>query len=162
MNGKPFTIYKFRTMFAPSQDEPWYRTDARRLTPLGHFLRKFSIDELPELYNVILGDMSVVGPRPLLLAYLGKYTDDEMQRHCVRPGITGLAQVSGRQNLPFSKRLKLDVQYVKEWSLLLDAKILLKTVTAVFKSTGVISGQDLDEVDDLGLSADRARTRKDR
>lgn len=155
--GRPFTIYKFRTMRSPAPGEMWFRTDDQRLTHLGRFLRATSIDELPELWNVLRGDMSLVGPRPLLMEYLSKYTSDENRRHDVRPGITGWAQVNGRQNIPFSKRLALDVWYVDHWSLALDAKILFLTAAQVFRSSGVVSGQDVDVVDDIGLSADRAR-----
>ncbi len=155
--GRIFTMYKFRTMRSPAPGEAWFRTDDTRLTRLGRFLRATSIDELPELWNVLRGEMSLVGPRPLLVEYLAKYTPEENRRHDVRPGITGWAQVNGRQNIPFSKRLQLDVWYVDHWSLALDAKIIFQTMTQVFVSSGVLSGQNVDEVDDIGLSADRGR-----
>lgn len=153
----PFRIYKFRTMAPPTPGETWFRSDSQRLTPLGAFLRRSSIDELPELFNVLKGDMSLVGPRPLLIEYLSKYTRDEARRHEVLPGITGWAQVNGRQLLKFSERLELDVWYVDNWSLWLDIKILFRTVSEVFTTRGVLPGQELDDVDDIGLSADRAR-----
>ena len=109
------------------------------------------------MLNVLKGDMSLVGPRPLLISYLGKYTPHENRRHEVRPGITGWAQVNGRQNIPFSKRLDLDVWYVDNWNFMLDVKIFLQTLVVVFKGTGVESGQDVDDVDDIGLSSDRKR-----
>jgi len=154
---RPFVIVKFRTMRDPKQGEVWFRTDADRLSRVGRLLRKSSIDELPELWNVLLGDMSLVGPRPLLMEYLPKYTPNESRRHEVRPGITGWAQVNGRQNIPFSRRLALDVWYVDHWSPWIDARILFLTVRQVFRPAGVVSGQEVDEVDDLGLSSDRAR-----
>ena len=157
--GRLFTLYKFRTMLPASDDEVWFRTDEERLTPLGRWLRKLSLDELPELWNVFLGEMSLVGPRPLLKEYLPKYTEEENRRHDVKPGITGWAQINGRQDIPFSQRLRLDVWYVDHWSILLDLKILLLTPLVVLKTSGVRPGQNVDEVDDIGLSADRTRTR---
>lgn len=155
--GRLFTLYKFRTMREAKPGEVWFRTDAERLTGVGRFLRKTSIDELPELWNVLRGEMSLVGPRPLLVEYLPKYTSEEARRHDVRPGITGWAQVNGRQHIPFSKRLALDVWYVENWSLALDLRILFMTVAQLFRPAGVVSGQDVDTVDDIGLSADRDR-----
>ena len=152
LGGKPFMMVKFRTMRPPSPDEVWFRTDEDRLTPLGRLLRRTSIDELPELWNVLRGEMSLVGPRPLLMQYLEKYTPEQARRHDVKPGITGWAQVNGRQNIQFSKRLELDVFYVDHWSLALDLKILMMTLGRVFRSEGVIPGQNVDDVDDLGLS----------
>jgi lipopolysaccharide/colanic/teichoic acid biosynthesis glycosyltransferase len=149
---KPFTMYKFRTMRPAAPGEVWFRTDADRLTPIGRFLRKTSIDELPELWNVVKGDMSLVGPRPLLLEYLPRYTSEQRRRHEVRPGITGWAQVNGRQSIKFSKRLEHDVWYVDHSSLWLDAKILAMTVKQSIFGSGVYSGQNVDDVDDLGLA----------
>ena len=152
-DAKPFTMLKFRTMRSPREgEEVYFRTDEERLTRLGRFLRRSSIDELPELWNVLTGDMSLVGPRPLLMEYLDKYTPEQMRRHEVRPGITGWAQINGRQTILFSQRLMYDIWYVDHWSLALDAKILLMTVSLVFRSDGVIPGQSVDEVDDLGLT----------
>lgn len=156
--GSVFTIYKFRTMREPTANESRYRTDADRVTPIGQFLRKTSLDELPELWNVLRGEMSLVGPRPLLMEYLPKYTETELRRHDMPPGITGWAQVNGRQNIPFSQRLLLDVWYVDHWSLLLDVKILFRTLAAVlFSAHGSVESAGLDIVDDIGLSADRVR-----
>lgn len=156
--GETFTIYKFRTMRPADEGTKWFRTDAERLTPLGSFLRRSSIDELPELFNVLKGDMSLVGPRPLLVEYLEKYTPEEARRHEVYPGITGWAQVNGRQHIPFSKRLELDVWYIDNWSFWLDVQILLRTVRQALSGAGVESGQNVDVVDDLGLSSDRVRS----
>jgi len=155
--GEAFEILKFRTMREPKPGEVWFRSDADRMTRLGYYLRKTSIDELPELWNVLKREMSLVGPRPLLMEYLDRYTTDQLRRHDVRPGITGLAQIMGRQHLRFSDRLKQDIHYVDNWSLWLDVKILFITVFRVFGTEGVLPGQDVDEVDDLGLSTDRPR-----
>ena len=154
---KLFRIHKFRTMRATRPGEVYFRTDEERLTPLGRFLRSSSIDELPELWNVLKGEMSLVGPRPLLTEYLPRYTAEQHRRHEVRPGITGWAQVNGRQTAMFSKRLEYDVWYVDNWSLRLDLKILAMTVRDVFAAKGVIPGQNVDDVDDLGLTPDRPR-----
>jgi lipopolysaccharide/colanic/teichoic acid biosynthesis glycosyltransferase len=145
LNGKIFNLYKLRTMkLGPG-------TDAERLTRLGRFLRSTSLDELPSLWNVLRGDMSLVGPRPLLVQYLDRYTPEQMRRHEVRPGITGWAQVNGRQRLLFSERLKLDIDYVNQASLMFDVKILVMTLLYVFKRKDIVLGQDVLEVDDLGL-----------
>lgn len=150
--GEPFAMYKFRTMRPAEDGEIWFRTDAERLTKLGRLLRKTSIDELPGLWNVLKGDMSLVGPRPLLMEYLPKYTPTQRRRHDVKPGITGWAQVNGRQSIPFSKRLELDVWYVDHWSVALDVKIIAMTIKQALFGAGVLSGQSVDDVDDLGLA----------
>jgi len=149
--GKPFNMLKFRTMRQPEEDENMYLTDAERVTRLGNFLRNYSLDELPELFNVLKGDMSLVGPRPLLMEYLDIYTDEQARRHDVKPGITGWAQVNGRQNITFSKRFKHDVWYVDNINFILDIKILFLTIVKVFKRDGVDTGQSFDEVDDVGI-----------
>lgn len=156
LHERPFTLLKFRTMRSPQPDDEkgWHRSDTMRLTPLGRFLRRFSLDEVPQLVNVLRGDMSLVGPRPLLPEYLPRYTDDQRRRHTVRPGISGLAAVAGRQRIPFSRRLELDLEYVDNWSLALDFRILLRTLIRALGGTGVISGQEIDEVDDLALASD--------
>lgn len=150
-DGEPFTIYKLRTMVEPRDGESRLHSDGARVTALGTLLRKTSVDELPELWNVVRGDMSLVGPRPLLLEYLRKYSPEQLRRHEVRPGITGWAQVNGRQSIPFSKRLELDVWYVDNRSLGLDLRILFKTVAQVVVGQGQHTGQSLAEVDDLGF-----------
>jgi lipopolysaccharide/colanic/teichoic acid biosynthesis glycosyltransferase len=129
--GRPFTMLKFRTMRALRPEDDAYRTDERRVTRVGRFLRVTSLDELPELWNVVRGDMSLVGPRPLLMEYLDEYTPEERRRHDVRPGMTGWAVVNGRHSLKFRDRLKLDVWYVDHWSLRLDLRILTRTVVQV-------------------------------
>jgi lipopolysaccharide/colanic/teichoic acid biosynthesis glycosyltransferase len=131
MGERPFQILKFRTMLAG--DAP----DEVRLTPFGRFLRATSLDELPELWNVFIGDMSFVGPRPLLPRYLPYYRGEEPMRHHMRPGITGLAQVRGRNALGWDARLAFDVEYVKRFSLLLDVEILLRTVLVVLQREGI-------------------------
>jgi lipopolysaccharide/colanic/teichoic acid biosynthesis glycosyltransferase len=138
-------------MLYPSQGEDWQLTDEARTTPLGRFLRDHSLDELPELFNVLKGDMSLVGPRPLLMAYLDVYTPRQARRHEMRPGITGWAQVRGRRNLRLSERLEFDVWYVDNWSLWLDARILLATIWTVLREPGDVPGQTLTDVDDIGL-----------
>jgi sugar transferase EpsL len=150
--GKLFCVYKFRTMNQARNADGTLQSDAQRLTRLGTFLRRTSLDELPQLWNVLRGDMSLVGPRPLLTEYLPRYTPQQARRHDVPPGITGWAQVHGRQGIPFSRRLELDVWYVDHWSLRLDLMILLLTLVRVFTAHGVKPGQDVAEVDDLGLS----------
>jgi lipopolysaccharide/colanic/teichoic acid biosynthesis glycosyltransferase len=149
--GEPFTIYKFRTMVEPRPGESRLLSDGARVTRLGTILRKTSIDELPELWNVLICDMSLVGPRPLLMEYLPKYTPEQQRRHEVRPGITGWAQVNGRQLIPFSKRLELDVWYVDHRSLALDLQILVKTVAQAVVGHGQYTGQSVADVDDLGF-----------
>src|SRR5512142_953741 len=135
--GEPFTIYKFRTMRAPRPGEIWFESNAQRLTPLGRFLRTTSLDELPELWNVLRGDMSLVGPRPLLVEYLPRYSPEQARRHDVLPGITGWAQVNGRNSLEWDARFQLDVWYVDHWSLRLDLKILALTLLRVAQRRGV-------------------------
>jgi lipopolysaccharide/colanic/teichoic acid biosynthesis glycosyltransferase len=142
LHGKPFTILKFRTMRPPRDGEIWHRTDAQRLTRLGRALRTSSLDELPELWNVLRGDMSLVGPRPLLMEYLDVYTATEHRRHAMRPGITGWAAVHGRNELPFRERLRLDVWYVDHWSLWLDLRILARTLHQVVRGSGSEAVED--------------------
>jgi sugar transferase EpsL len=144
--GEPFTLLKFRTMRPPGPDEVWYRTDERRTSRIGRFLRSSSIDELPGLINVLRGEMSLVGPRPLLMEYLDQYTPEEHRRHDMRPGVTSWAAVNGRHVLPFRERLSLDVWYIDHWSLGLDVRILAMTVAQVLRRTDVAAAQDLDQV----------------
>jgi sugar transferase EpsL len=155
LHGRPFTLLKFRTMTDARDAAGNLKPDAQRLTRLGRFLRAASLDELPQLWNVLRGEMSLVGPRPLLFEYLDRYTPEQARRHDVRPGITGWAQVNGRQDVPFSQRLRMDVWYVDHWNLRLDAYILLRTLRRVLSARGVRPGQDVAEVDDVGLSRPR-------
>lgn len=140
LGGRPFVLYKFRTMTEGRYAEGRPRPDEERLTRLGTLLRRTSLDELPELWNVVRGDMSLVGPRPLLVEYLQLYSPEQARRHEVKPGITGLAQVSGRNALDWEERFKLDVWYVDYWSLALDLKILLRTLVKVMKMEGISGG----------------------
>lgn len=133
-NAVPFMLYKFRTM----RDGP--EPDAQRLTRLGQVLRKTSVDELPQLFNVLRGEMSLVGPRPLLMEYLTMYSPRQARRHEVLPGITGWAQVNGRNAIEHEQRFELDLWYVDHWSLLLDLRILAVTLARVFRREGISAG----------------------
>lgn len=135
--GRPFVMYKFRTMTDARNEDGGLYPDAQRLTPVGRQIRRLSLDELPELWNVIRGDMSLVGPRPLLMEYLPLYSEEQARRHEVRPGLTGLAQVSGRNELSWGRKFELDVWYVDHRSNWLDLKILLKTVGKVLAMSGI-------------------------
>jgi lipopolysaccharide/colanic/teichoic acid biosynthesis glycosyltransferase len=137
LNGKPFTIVKFRTMIDTRGVEGRLLSDKERLRPFGQFLRSTSLDELPELWNVLKGDMSLVGPRPLLMEYVPLYTPEQAKRHDVRPGITGWAQVNGRNAISWDDKFKLDVWYVANRSLWLDMKILWLTAGKVLKRDGI-------------------------
>jgi lipopolysaccharide/colanic/teichoic acid biosynthesis glycosyltransferase len=135
--GRPFVLRKFRTMREARGPDGRPTPDAERLTRLGRFLRRTSLDELPQLWNVLRGDMSLVGPRPLLTEYLPLYTPEQGRRHLVRPGVTGLAQVRGRNAIDWEEKFRHDVWYVDHLSLWLDLKILALTAVAVFRSEGV-------------------------
>lgn len=149
---EPFTMVKFRTMTDARDAEGRLLHDRERLTPFGAFLRRTSLDELPELFNVLRGNMSLVGPRPLLDRYLPWYRPEERCRHWVRPGITGLAQISGRNRVVWDQRLGFDVQYVREWSLWLDLRILAATIKPVLHRHGVVVVPDESMLD---LDAER-------
>jgi lipopolysaccharide/colanic/teichoic acid biosynthesis glycosyltransferase len=150
LEGRAFRMVKFRSMTNERDEQGNLLPDQLRITPLGRFLRRTSLDELPELFNVLRGDMSVVGPRPLLMKYLPYYTEREMKRHQVRPGITGWAQVNGRNLLEWDKRLEMDVEYVETISLLLDLRILLRTVSDVLRQNDVltVSSETVPDFDD--------------
>jgi lipopolysaccharide/colanic/teichoic acid biosynthesis glycosyltransferase len=137
LHGRPFTMVKFRTMRDAIGRDGRPLPDAARLTPFGTLLRATSLDELPELWNVLRGEMSLVGPRPLLMEYLERYTPEQARRHNVRPGVTGWAQVNGRNALSWEERFRLDVWYVEHRSLRLDLHILTRTLTMVLRRTGV-------------------------
>lgn len=136
-DGKPFQMVKFRSMTTAKDADGNLLPDDQRLPKFGKLLRSTSLDELPELWNVFKGDMSLVGPRPLLMQYLDRYTPEQRRRHEVRPGITGWAQVNGRNNVPWEERFKMDVWYVDNHNLLLDIKILWMTVMKVVKRSDV-------------------------
>lgn len=137
LHGKPFTMYKFRTMTNKRDAQGNLLPDSERLTHLGRFLRSTSLDELPELLNVIKGDMSLVGPRPLLMQYLDRYTPEQARRHEVRPGITGWAQINGRNAISWEEKFALDVWYVDHCSLWLDIKIIFLTIWKVLRREGI-------------------------
>jgi lipopolysaccharide/colanic/teichoic acid biosynthesis glycosyltransferase len=151
LHGEIFTVQKFRTMMKRETEDGRRLTDSERIGRLGKFLRKTSLDELPQLINVLRGDMSLVGPRPLLIEYLPKYTPEQARRHDMRPGITGWAQVNGRNYTKFSERFRLDVWYVDNWSLTLDARILWMTIVNVVRGSGVVTGQSVEDFDDVGF-----------
>ncbi|NEP55940.1 MAG: sugar transferase [Symploca sp. SIO2G7] len=136
-NTHIFTFYKFRTMTSDRDARGNLLPDAQRLTAFGQFLRQTSLDELPQLWNVLKGDMSFIGPRPLLVAYLNRYTPEQARRHDVKPGITGWAQVNGRNTIDWEEKFKLDVWYIDNWSLWLDLKILFLTLIKVIKREGI-------------------------
>ena len=137
LGGRPFRLIKFRTMTDQRDSTGNLLPDESRLPAFGRFLRSTSLDELPELFNVLKGDMSIIGPRPLMMKYLGRYTPEQARRHDVKPGITGWAQVNGRNAISWEDKFKLDVWYVDNWTLWLDLVILLKTIAAIFKREGI-------------------------
>jgi lipopolysaccharide/colanic/teichoic acid biosynthesis glycosyltransferase len=137
LHGRPFILYKFRTMTGARDAEGRLLPDEQRLTAFGRFLRSTSLDELPELFNVLRGEMSLVGPRPLLMAYLERYTPTQRRRHEVRPGLTGWAQIHGRNALDWPQRLALDVWYVDHLSFALDLRIMLITVVKIWRREGI-------------------------
>jgi sugar transferase EpsL len=149
--GEPFEVYKFRTMKEAADAEGNLLPDEERLTRLGIFMRQLSLDELPQLWNILRGDMSFIGPRPLLMEFLKWYSPEQMRRHDVKPGVTGWAQVQGRHDIPFSKRLALDVWYVDNRSLRVDLKIVGLTLLKVLSMRGAQPAQTDAEVDDVGL-----------
>ena len=135
--GRPFVTYKFRTMTNRTGSDGNLLPDTERLTPFGRFLRSTSLDDLPQLFNVMRGEMSLVGPRPLLMQYLKRYTPEQMRRHDVLPGMTGWAQIHGRNTLDWDEKFRLDVWYVDNWSFWLDLKILFLTPWKVFRREGI-------------------------
>ncbi|MBA2361489.1 MAG: sugar transferase [Actinobacteria bacterium] len=149
--GEPFEVYKFRTMKDAFGAAGGPLPDEERLTRLGIFMRQLSLDELPQLWNILRGDMTFIGPRPLLMEFLKWYSPEQMRRHDVKPGITGWAQVHGRHDIPFSKRLALDVWYVDNRSLWVDLKIVGLTMLKVLSMRGAQPAQTDAEVDDVGL-----------
>lgn len=140
--GKIFTLCKFRTMTEKKDENGELLPDEERLTRFGKFLRSTSLDELPELFNILKGDMSLVGPRPLLVCYLPWYTEEERHRHDMRPGLTGLAQVNGRNALGWEERFAYDLEYVNHCTFLMDVRIIMKTIGKVIKRSGILSGAE--------------------
>lgn len=150
LRGRVFRMVKFRTMTNERGPDGQLLPDAERLTPFGRWLRATSLDELPELWNVVVGDMSLVGPRPLLVRYLDRYSPEQARRHDVRPGITGLAQVRGRNALSWPEKLRYDVDYVDHWTLRLDLRILLETVGAVLRRDGISAAGEATMAEFMG------------
>lgn len=142
-NGKIFTVYKFRTMITTTTKKGKTLSDVERMTKLGKLLRKTSIDELPQLFNIIKGDMSFIGPRPLLVRYLPYYTKQQRRRHEVKPGISGWAQVNGRNAISWEQKFKLDVWYVDNISFKLDLKIFFMTIAKIFKHEGINNSKEI-------------------
>ena len=155
-NEKIFTLYKFRSMTDDRDENGKHLPDSIRLTPFGRKLRATSLDELPELINIIKGDMAIVGPRPLATVYLDYYTEEEKHRHDIRPGLTGLAQVNGRNAIKWEARFEYDIKYVNKITFLVDCKIILETVRKVFKHEGITQG----ETGPKSLHIERAWMRK--
>jgi lipopolysaccharide/colanic/teichoic acid biosynthesis glycosyltransferase len=149
LHGEPFEMVKFRTML-DMDPAGGLIDDASRMTPLGQWLRATSIDELPTLLNIIRGDMSLVGPRPLLVRYLERYSPEQARRHEVRPGLTGLAQVSGRNALSWEDKFRLDVTYVDHATLIGDLRILFATLTSVLKRDGITAAEEATMLEFLG------------
>lgn len=148
LDGRPFMVWKYRTMLPnAARPEAGYHVDAADpgITRLGYFLRRWSLDELPQFINVLVGEMSLVGPRPTLAYQVQQYSDFQRQRLLMRPGLTGHAQVVGRNALPWSKRIELDVEYVRTWSLLLDLKLIFKTPLAIVSEDGLYGDQSTVE-----------------
>ena len=152
-NGKIFKLYKFRTMLPPKDGVIDPKQDAARLTPFGRKLRSTSLDELPELFNVLKGDMAVVGPRPLLTRYLDRYTPHQARRHEVRPGFTGLAQVHGRNAISWEEKFEWDVQYVDHITFLGDWKIIFETIRTVLKREGISSAGEATMEEFMGTES---------
>jgi sugar transferase EpsL len=148
LNGTPFTMIKFRTMNDQRDAQGDFLPDGQRLTAFGKFIRSTSLDELPELWNVLKGDMSLVGPRPLMMEYLERYSPEQARRHEAVPGVTGWAQINGRNKILWEEKFKLDVWYVDNWSLWLDFKILFLTGWKVFAREG-ISQANHDTIEDF-------------
>jgi sugar transferase EpsL len=154
LHGKPFFIYKFRTMTDARDAHGCLLPDGDRLTSFGRFLRSTSLDELPELINVLQGDMSLVGPRPLLMRYLDRYTPEQGRRHDVRPGLTGWAQVNGRNALTWEDKFELDIWYVDHQSWMLDLRIMAQTVWMILKREGISQPGHATMEEFLGTSRD--------
>ncbi len=154
--GRLFELYKFRTMTEARGSDGAVLPDRERITRVGDLLRKSSLDELPELLNVVKGDMSLVGPRPLLPQYLERYSPEQARRHEVRPGITGWAQVNGRNSLEWDEKFELDVWYVDNWTVRLDLKILWMTALQVIKGTGISAQGHASMPEFMGNRADEA------
>lgn len=155
LNGQPFSIYKFRSMTGEYNENGELLPDKERLTRLGRFLRNTSLDELPELLNVLKGHMSLVGPRPLVVWYMDRYTDEQARRCEMKPGITGWAQVNGRNAISWEEKFALDVWYIDNWSLWLDVKILAVTFWKVLSREGVNASEEISMPEFMGTQANK-------
>ena len=155
LHGSVFLLYKFRSMTEKRDGAGNLLPDQERLTKFGKLLRQASLDELPELFNILKGDMSFVGPRPLLVRYLPRYSTEQARRHEVRPGLTGWAQVNGRNAVTWEEKFKLDVWYVDNWCLWLDLKILIKTVAVVLKRDGISEAEGATMSEFMGNSGEK-------
>lgn len=142
LNERIFTMYKFRTMTDEKDENGEFLPDEIRLTKFGRVLRATSLDELPELFNIIKGDMAIVGPRPLAVVYLPYYTEEERFRHSVRPGLTGLAQISGRNSLDWEQKFERDIEYIRQIGFILDVSIIIKTIMKVIKQSDIGQGEE--------------------
>ena len=151
-NNSVFTFYKFRTMTDEKDSNGNLLPDMARLTSLGEFLRQTSLDELPQLWNVLRGDMSFIGPRPFIAAYLERYTTEQARRHNVKPGITGWAQINGRNSISWEEKFALDLWYIDHWSLWLDLKILFLTVVKIVSKEGIDEDQNTTSTEFMGTS----------
>jgi sugar transferase EpsL len=160
LGGAPFTVLKFRSMRDARDERGRLLPDAERLTPVGRFLRATSLDELPQLWNVVRGDLSLVGPRPLLMQYLSRYSPEQARRHDVKPGITGWAQVNGRNAISWDAKFALDVWYVDHWSLWLDLKILALTALKVVRRDGIAQQGHVTMSEFMGTEATPERARE--
>lgn len=158
VGGTPFTLFKFRTMTDARDEDGNLLPDADRLTSFGAFLRSTSLDELPELWNVLRGDMSLVGPRPLLMQYLDRYTPEQARRNEVRPGLTGWTQVNGRNALSWERKFELDTWYVDHQSLRLDLRILAQTLLTILRREGINQPGEVTTVEFMGTPTDRGET----
>jgi lipopolysaccharide/colanic/teichoic acid biosynthesis glycosyltransferase len=152
-NNSIFTFYKFRTMTDERDRDGKLLPDMQRLTPIGKFLRQTSLDELPQLWNVLRGNMSLIGPRPLIAAYLERYTPEQARRHAVAPGITGWAQINGRNSISWEEKFQLDLWYIDHWSLWLDLKIFIQTVIKIVSKEGIDEDQNTTSTEFMGTAS---------
>jgi len=157
LNGKLFGLYKFRTMMDLRDERGYFLPDEKRISGIGKFLRKTSLDELPELWNVMKGDMSIVGPRPLLPQYLPRYTAEQARRHEVKPGLTGWAQINGRNAISWEEKFKLDVWYVDNCSIWLDLKIIALTIVKVLSGEGITAPGEATMPEFMGTPSSEAK-----
>lgn len=159
--GKPFTLYKYRSMLETRDESGKLLSDTQRITKFGSFLRSTSLDELPELFNIIRGEMSLVGPRPLLMQYLDRYTPEQARRHDVLPGMTGWAQINGRNAITWEEKFRLDVWYVDNWSFALDIKVMILTLWKAIKREGISQPGHTTAEEFLGSDGEHIHNQKE-